>query len=219
MDDHTGFPTAHAICEGSKVRAARAASSRTDEERSEALEARAPRQGRGTTLRTIEDAVQRLGITGPVVLRKLHLILDGVAKLHVPPNRKFVDAAWRRAAMRRSWVPHTRSEAPMAQDVLIPLGRRWGMDITCRMPLSVDGKRYGIFFVEKHTLYVIVFYLADKTTSSFVYALRELVIFVRVNFPEALPIELHGDSDRAWTITGRGDDMLPKELAEYMANE
>ena len=35
----------------------------------------------------------------------------------------------------------------------------------------------------------------------------------------ALPIELHGDSDRAWTITGRGDDMLPKKLAKYMANE
>ena len=121
--------------------------------------------------------------------------------------------------MRRSGVPHMRPAASLARDASIPLGRRWGMDLTCRMPLGVDGKRYGILFVEKHKLQIFICYLVDKTTSSFVYALRELVISVRARFPGAFPLELHGDSDRAWTITGRGDDTLPAELAAYMANE
>ena len=69
-----------------------------------------------------------------------------------------------------------------------------------------------MLFVEKHTLYVFICHLVDKTTSSFVYALRELVVFVRARSPEAFPIELHGDSDRAWAVTGRGDDTLPDEL-------
>ena len=220
-DDHKNFPAPLSICEGEDLRAVLAVGAGTDAARSgQPSKAQAARQGLRTPLRTVDEAVQRLGITSPRVLRSPHLVLNGVDKLDVPPgDGALVDEAWQEAAMRRSAVRHKRSKESLARDKLIPPGRRWGMDLTCRMPLSVDGKRYGMLFVEKRTLFVFICYLVDKTTSSFVHALRELVVFVRAHLPEAFPIELHSDSDRAWAVTGRGDDTPPAELAEYMANE
>jgi len=66
---------------------------------------------------------------------------------------------------------------------------------------------------------MVVFYLVDKSTASFVFALRELVIFVKARHPDAFPLELRRDSDRAWTITGRGENVLPEELAAYFASD
>ena len=91
--------------------------------------------------------------------------------------------------------------------------------MTCRMPLSVDRKRYVVIFVEFQTLYMLVFYLIDKTTESFVYALRELNNWVRARIGPGPPLQIHGDSDRAWTITGRGNGMLPEALAQYFDDE
>ena len=61
--------------------------------------------------------------------------------------------------------------------------------------------------------------MVDKSTASFVFALRELVIFVKARHPDAFPLELRRDSDRAWTITGRGENVLPEELAAYFASD
>ena len=131
---------------------------------------------------------QRLGITSARVLRQVHLIADGVGPLVVPKNASFVDAAWQRAAMRRRAVHHERSAAPKAADALVSKGCRWGVDLTCRMPLSVDGKRYGVVFVEFRTGYMLVYYLVDKTTDSFVYALRELTGWVHARFGPGPPL-------------------------------
>ena len=173
----------------------------------------------GTMLASAAVVAKRVGITDPRTLRRLHKMVVGVAELNVPPKASFYDDAWRRAAMRRRRVPHQRSAASLAHDALIPKGKRWRVDITCRMPLSIDGKRYGIVFIEDKTLYVLIYYVVDKSSASFLSAVQELLVWVKSHLPAGvLPLELLADSDSAWTVTGRGDSMLPKELAEHFAS-
>ena len=73
-DNHKAFLTALPIWEGGGVRAALVVDPCTEAERSgqsawHPPEARAARLGRGTPLRTIDEAVHRLGIANSAVLR------------------------------------------------------------------------------------------------------------------------------------------------------
>ena len=44
-------------------------------------------------------------------------------------------------------------------------------------------------------------------------------MWVKSHLPaDVLPLDLLADSDSAWTVTGRGGSMLPKELADHFAS-
>jgi hypothetical protein len=198
--DHSSRPRAAVVLQAACVRA---------------VEAVKPRKGRelracaGVPLSKVADVVARLGITSPRVLRKLSTFMDGVVELTVPDAAP-LDSALRRACMKRTSTRRERTALSVARDKPIPKGRRWYVDITPRMPVGIDGKRYGVIFIEHLTRYIIVFYVIDKSTDSFVYALRQLVIFVKSHLPSAFQLDMHGDSGRAWTSRGGETTACPQ---------
>ena len=168
----------------------------------------------GTALTDPKTIAARVGITNLKVLKDLHRIVDGVDKLIIKPGDSFLDEAVQRACKRRTTVHHARSATSLARDETIPKGKFWYIDFTPRMPLSVDNKHYGLILIEKRTRYVLIYYVQDKSSESFVLALRQLLVFARQHFPEVLPLTIHGDSDSAWTVHNR-DELLPLRLAEF----
>jgi hypothetical protein len=155
-------------------------------------------------------------MSSPAALRHLHLLADGVLPLHVPAGgAAAADTALQMATFKRTSVPSARSVASVSKDAATPLGAVWGLDFLPHMPPDIHGFRSGAIFVEKQSRYVKVFLVKEKTTEAVVNVLKVFEAEVRREHPGLGGITIHGDSDPAWTVSGRGDDSLPHALAAW----
>mmetsp|Transcript_33478 Transcript_33478/g.39336 ORF Transcript_33478/g.39336 Transcript_33478/m.39336 type:complete len:1893 (-) Transcript_33478:4554-10232(-) len=166
---------------------------------------KAPR-GRMPSLTTAEQLHTRLNMINPDEMRTYSNLVLGVDDNLIDlGKRSFRDDHFHRAASKRSVTHKSRTEESLSQLSNLPVGAFVCVDLTPRMPESIDGMRYGLLCEEQRTGYGWAFFMKKSGTEAVLDALSQLYTFIQVHTTGCLK-KVRIDMDATVSVAGRGDD-------------
>lgn len=169
-----------------------------------------PHSGLHASVRDYATLGTRLGMFDPRQVRSAHLFMDGVSILGVQNTMPADLKAYVASSMRRRRTSSRRDDIRTFDTT--ERGSVWSADLTANMgALSVDGNAYALIFAERISGYLFIVPMKDKTTSSFIKGLEELLRFIHTHLPGVVLRRLIADSDPTWRST-----IIPSPLYKHL---
>ena len=174
------------------------------------------RPGRFACL-SVDEAVDRLGITNPETVRALQRCAAGLKCGPVPSEVGRDDDFFKSMSEQRR-VPRKRPEEAYARDLTFRSGERWLWDISVAFECAFDGVRYLVIFVCRRSGLVRIYPVKDKSAKTVIeFAIEPLRVFVRTTRPDVRLLSIHGDADSAVSQWGHGEHQDNAEVRAYNA--
>ena len=161
------------------------------------------RPGRFACL-SVDEAVDRLGITNPETVRALQRCAAGLKGGPVPSEVGRDDDFFKSMSEQRR-VPRKCPEEAYARDLTFRSGERWLWDISVAFECAFDGVRYLVIFVCRRSGLVRIYPVKDKSAKTVIeFAIEPLRVFKGTTRPNVRLLSIHGDADSAVSQWGHG---------------